>query len=1023
MDVALGIVVVDSQQRCTFLNEYAAGLLKTAIKDELSGTSLDPDHLGQIGGVSQNGGDATDTSRSPSPRQGSDPDQETFLDWMLTRVHPNDASVVAALLVPPPPGTTEDDLPDLHRQARYRILEGTKSRCQTTCADAKMEAGGYIWVQGETSFRAATAADGSPDVHLIHIIADSHRFTKELPPADDDLPSTDDALTKELPTADDDVPTTDALDTALASVPTTVVHPPLPAEHLPPEPLSVTKLPFPTTIAAPATANAQQQQQYDDVSNVTHELADMLAHEIRNPLTGILGNLDLLQMGLDERRKSLLLLEECSLLCSETAGDPEEDERRVNELLDKLRLQLEEDEESLAAISACARHSQIVADDVLQLSAVSGKPAMAHHHFLQPPAPAEDPRVAMALAMNSFEAAASMPLFPCGASIHAYPSPFSVQPPPIPSYAPIPSPYDAPAAYKPYQPYQPPALPEPSLDSSPPAPPTTAGAFAAAGQARLRAERRTSSAVSYPGSVHSVTASGSNTGMGSLTAVRPAQRFSPHVVLEDVVRMMRARAQAKSVELRCSLPLHCVPGGDRDADAGVAKQGKDVSVDDGEGGRAGVGPLFGVRPFKGDPVKLRQVLINLVANGIHHTERGSVTIRLEEVLLDDEPIVRTSGGRDVYAGEDDNSVGGAVPTEGGHGAAGGPPKKKSRGLRIEVADTGVGMTREERGGLFRRFSQPTGSVTVTSTAPPPGAGGEMDYGRSDDKAAVRRMSDAPVHAPANRVSEVEGKSGGGGSGLGLMISKELVRSMGGRIVVNSMKGKGSTFSFTVKSCDDDDDEEVVMAPPAVVAPPAEKATAHMPPPEKKAHQVVEDVPASVPTSGVAAVGGMQVKCCLIVEDNLVNQKILQRFLHKFNLKTHVANDGLEALAALEVPAICNAVDVVFMDVTMPKMNGLECTREIRRRELIEGTVLQSRRARRRELALAAAEGKAGEEGGVAIPEGLVIVALSGNATEESVREGLEAGMDDYLCKPYRMEDICKICGIVLPVVREGRGSA
>jgi len=111
---------------------------------------------------------------------------------------------------------------------------------------------------------------------------------------------------------------------------------------------------------------------------------------------------------------------------------------------------------------------------------------------------------------------------------------------------------------------------------------------------------------------------------------------------------------------------------------------------------------------------------------------------------------------------------------------------------------------------------------------------------------------------------------------------------------------------------------------------------------------------------------------LIVEDNLVNQKIILRYMYQMGYTCHTAEDGLIAIEKF----IANTYDVIIMDIEMPKMNGLEATHIIRERE--------------RQLGL------------VRTP----IIGLSGNARKEHANEAVKAGMNDYVTKPYHKDDLC-----------------
>ena len=103
---------------------------------------------------------------------------------------------------------------------------------------------------------------------------------------------------------------------------------------------------------------------------------------------------------------------------------------------------------------------------------------------------------------------------------------------------------------------------------------------------------------------------------------------------------------------------------------------------------------------------------------------------------------------------------------------------------------------------------------------------------------------------------------------------------------------------------------------------------------------------------------------LLAEDNVVNQKVATRLFKKFGYKIEVANNGLEAIKALEE----SSYDLVFMDIQMPEMDGLEATRQIN------------------------------TKWGDARPR---IVALTANAMREDKEKCFEAGMDDYLTKPFK----------------------
>jgi len=108
---------------------------------------------------------------------------------------------------------------------------------------------------------------------------------------------------------------------------------------------------------------------------------------------------------------------------------------------------------------------------------------------------------------------------------------------------------------------------------------------------------------------------------------------------------------------------------------------------------------------------------------------------------------------------------------------------------------------------------------------------------------------------------------------------------------------------------------------------------------------------------------------LMADDNRVNQKVASRFLEKLGYRAELANNGLEVLQALER----QPYDIIFLDVHMPEMDGYAAARELRRRW-----------------------------GGAGRPR---IIAVTGNALQGDREKCLDAGMDDYISKPIRVEDL------------------
>ena len=111
---------------------------------------------------------------------------------------------------------------------------------------------------------------------------------------------------------------------------------------------------------------------------------------------------------------------------------------------------------------------------------------------------------------------------------------------------------------------------------------------------------------------------------------------------------------------------------------------------------------------------------------------------------------------------------------------------------------------------------------------------------------------------------------------------------------------------------------------------------------------------------------------LVAEDNAVNQTVALRMLARLGIQADVAGNGKEAIEMVRMLPY----DVVFMDCQMPEMNGYEATAEIRRRE----------------------------------PPGrrVHIIALTAEAIAGCREQCLEAGMDDFICKPITLNDLIQV---------------
>ena len=198
----------------------------------------------------------------------------------------------------------------------------------------------------------------------------------------------------------------------------------------------------------------------------------------------------------------------------------------------------------------------------------------------------------------------------------------------------------------------------------------------------------------------------------------------------------------------------------------------------------------------------------------------------------------------------------------------------------------------------------------------------------------------------------------GGTGLGLSICARLVELMGGEIRVESQVGLGSAFSFTAQ-----------LTIPDTVRPAEQPAMASLPD--------IADA-ASADLAALSAISGLLI---LVVEDNPVNQRLVQRLLLKRGHRVQVAGNGREAFALVKQERF----DVILMDVQMPEMDGLAATTAIRGWE---------------------------KERGYRTP----IVALTAHAMKGDRERCMAAGMDRFVNKPV---DADKLMGVVEEVACAG----
>lgn len=265
----------------------------------------------------------------------------------------------------------------------------------------------------------------------------------------------------------------------------------------------------------------------------------------------------------------------------------------------------------------------------------------------------------------------------------------------------------------------------------------------------------------------------------------------------------------------------------------------------------------------GDPLRLKQILINLCTNAIKFTNLGFVKIKVSVRFV----------------------------------------KNSTIRLLFEVQDSGIGISVENQAKLFQSFAQAEASTT-------------RKYG---------------------------------GTGLGLAISKNLVELMNGKIGVDSQLGKGSNFFFETEFGRLSESETEMGA-------------------------------ADFGDSGK----GRRLKI-LLAEDNVINQKVAILNLEKLGHEVIWVSDGKEALEKFisEVP------DLIFMDIQMSGMDGVESTRKIREWEKMHKVVKK-------------------------VP----IVAMTAHTLQSDKELFFASGMDDILYKPFNWNDLVGVLDRMITLIED-----
>jgi signal transduction histidine kinase len=247
-----------------------------------------------------------------------------------------------------------------------------------------------------------------------------------------------------------------------------------------------------------------------------------------------------------------------------------------------------------------------------------------------------------------------------------------------------------------------------------------------------------------------------------------------------------------------------------------------------------------------DPLRIGQILNNLLSNALKFTSNGKVQIKVSQIALLD----------------------------------------KISTFKVEVIDTGIGIEKDNYKKIFKKFSQ------------------------ADNKTSRKY----------------------GGTGLGLVITQRLLHLLGSDIAFESEIGTGSNFYFTLSL-------PVVSHSQTIDS------------------QTIQDSYQEINLRGLKV---------LLVEDNLINIKIAQKIMQKWDVEVDLAENGLVALDKFAQ----NSYHIILMDLSMPVMDGYEATTEIRKTDKL-------------------------------VP----IIALSASASFGYLDRALQIGINEYIIKPFNPKEL------------------
>jgi PAS domain S-box-containing protein len=448
--------------------------------------------------------------------------------------------------------------------------------------------------------------------------------------------------------------------------------------------------------------------------------------------------------------------------------------------------------------------------------------------------------------------------------------------------------------------------------------------------------------------------------------------FDVRSLTEEIATLFAARSSSDRLELACYIPV--------DLDTRVV----------------------------GDPTRLRQVLNNLMGNATKFTETGEIVLRVRAL---DEPGVQ------------------------GHAA--------KRVLRFEVSDTGIGMTPAQLERLFVPFVQADGSTTRRFGGTGLGLaiskqlvelmGGEIGvesrFGQGstfwatipfdglaaeprvpgperlaaarvlavDDNETNRRILDhylrswglrCEMASDGNEALRLLWQASDAGRPFEIAILDMHMPQLDGIALAHQIRAQpalAQTRLLMISSTGQSADALEAVGIEYSLSKPIRQSHLY----DALAHLIDQDTRDARP--GVAAMGPAGTNRpseqeprlrghVLLVEDNVINQRVALSMLERLGLTADLAQDGYEALAAVDR----HHYDLILMDCQMPQMDGFETSAELRRREAQDGRPRS------------------------------VIVALTANAMQGDRDRCVAAGMDDYLPKPVKLARLREVLGHWLP---------